>query len=213
MNRKHRLQSIATRTSLLFLLLFCSVLQAEQAAAPSAGALAGKEIAMVIAFDQFKDSELLIPKQLFEAEGALVTVVSSQVGMATGMDGATIKSELPLTSLDVGVFDAIVFIGGRGTNAFWNDPAAHRVVQETVQQGKILGAICWAPVILANAGVLTDKKATVFNNSGNEAVMLKEKGCSYTGEAVTRDGLIITANGPKAADPFARSIISSLAER
>jgi len=212
MNHSRQRNSIRLLTAIALLLLFCSISQADKTAAPASGVLAGKEIAMIISFDQFKDSELLVPKKLFEAEGAMVTIASSRIGMAKGTDGTTIKSELPFTSLKITIFDAVVFVGGQGCSAYWHNPVAHGIAQETVRQGKILGAICWAPIILANAGVLKEKKATVFN-SGKEAVILQEKGCSFTGEAVTKDGHIITANGPLAAEPFAKSIIGALAER
>ena len=34
----------------------------------------------------------------------------------------------------------------------WDDPGAHRIAQEVVAQGKVLAAICIAPVTLARAG-------------------------------------------------------------
>ncbi|MEK7136703.1 MAG: DJ-1/PfpI family protein, partial [Patescibacteria group bacterium] len=80
----------------------------------------------------------------------------------------------------------------------------------------MLGAICIAPTILARAGVLRGKKATVWDpstGSGQVALptpsqVLRECGAQYTGEAVTVDGKIVTANGPAAAEEFGRRLAS-----
>ncbi|MDD5086856.1 MAG: DJ-1/PfpI family protein, partial [Candidatus Nanoarchaeia archaeon] len=75
------------------------------------------------------------------------------------------------------------------------------------ESGKITAAICIAPVILANAGVLDGKKATVFP-SGKDDIMVR--GADYTGEQVTQDGKVITANGPAAARSFGEAIVKEL---
>jgi protease I len=78
-----------------------------------------------------------------------------------------------------------------------------------VKKEKIVGAICIAPVTLANAGILTGKKATVFES---ETKKLKDKGANCTRKNVERDGKTITANGPKAAKEFGETIAKALAE-
>jgi len=112
---------------------------------------------------------------------------------------------------EVADFDAVVFIGGKGVKEeYWDNPKAHAVAQEAVKQGKVLAAICWGPVILANAGVLDGKKGTVADYEGS-AWILKKKGCKYSiWSSVVVDGKIITANGRGAAKSFAKAIIKSL---
>jgi len=70
-------------------------------------------------------------------------------------------------------------------------------------QNKIVSAICFAPVILANAGVLRGKKATVC---GTEAKVIEDRGAQYMGPGVTVDGNIITGNAPKASKLFGQKI-------
>ena len=100
-------------------------------------------------------------------------------------------------------------VGGRTPRPMKLKPAAFKIAQQAVEQNKILGAICIAPSILANAGVLKNKKATVYPS---ESSNLKTKGAIYTTEDVTRDGNIITANGPAAAQDFAETITQALLE-
>ncbi len=176
----------------------------------AAPALQGKSILMIIAHRDFRDEEYKEPRQVFEARGATVSVASSSLEVAKGALGAQVKPDLLLKDVAVGDYDAIVFIGGPGAQEYWNDPAAHAIAREAVFQGKVLAAICIAPATLAKAGVLKGKRATVFSSEAEE---LKACGANYTGASVERDGLIITADGPKAATKFAEEIVKALEEQ
>jgi protease I len=70
-----------------------------------------------------------------------------------------------------------------------------------------VGAICIAPVILANAGLLKGKKATVFPD-GKEIFQANQ--VIYTGNQVTIDGRLITGCGPEAAEKFGRELVTLL---
>lgn len=165
---------------------------------------------MVVGQRYFRDVEFTIPKARFEAEGALIVIVSSNLSIAEGDEGTKVKPDILIDDLNVSVFDAIVFIGGSAVKKdFWESPQAHAVCREAVEKDKILAAICWGPVVLANAGVLQGKKATGHDAQGADGI-LKSKGCIYTGESVSVDGSIITAFGPSSADSFATAIIDAL---
>jgi len=168
---------------------------------------AKQKILMIIASQNFRDEELLTPKKIFEKEGFKVTIASSSLNVARGMFGARIKSEVLINNVKVKDYDAVIFVGGTGATEYFNNPIALKIVQESVRQGKVLGAICIAPRILAEAGVLKGKKATVWKSEANA---LKAKGAIYTGEDVTVDGKIITASGPNAAKAFANAILKLL---
>jgi protease I len=77
------------------------------------------------------------------------------------------------------------------------------------EDGKVVGAICAAPVILAKAGLLKDKKATVYPD---HEYTLKQYGAIYTGEAVTVDGNIITGNGPESSRAFGQAVAKQILE-
>ena len=75
--------------------------------------------------------------------------------------------------------------------------------------GKPVAAICLAPPILAQADLLNGLKAAMFESS--DALDELSKGnVIFTGEAVTTDGLIVTANGPDASEAFAFAVLSIL---
>ncbi len=172
-----------------------------------AGSLWSQSICMIIAFQGFRDEELLVPKGIFESRGYNVEVFSSRKGQAQGMVGTKIKVDKTLEDIDVDKFQAVIFVGGIGAKEYWDSPQAHKIARETLSKGKILGAICIAPVILANAGVLSSKKATCWSSEGGRLV---EKGAEFTGMPVEVDGNIITASGPDFAEDFALKILEAL---
>ena len=169
-----------------------------------------QKILMIIASQNFRDEELLIPKKLFEKEGYEVTIASTSLKPCKGMLGAVVTPQVVIDEVKVDDYSAVVFVGGVGAQEYFNHPGAHRIAKEGVSRGKIIGAICLAPVILAEAGVLKGKKATVWASEGKT---LEAKGAHYTGKSVEVDGDISTASGPQAAEEFGKSIISLLKSR
>jgi protease I len=171
--------------------------------------LTGKRVVMIIAHDGFRDEELMEPKAVLEGQGAEVVVASSSLGEARGMKGATVKPDILLDELDASQFDAVIFVGGVGASEYWDNPKAHEIARKALDSGRIVAAICIAPVTLANAGLLQGKKATVYPS---EKGKLEAKGAVCTGANVEVDGRIITANGPSAARKFGEAIARKLGE-
>jgi len=173
------------------------------------GNVSAKKIAMVIAFNGFKDSEYLLPKSIFKKAGHAVLTTSNQTGQARGSEGAKTDVDTPIDNLNVNTLDAIVFIGGSGCLDNLDNQNSYHLAREACQHGKILAAICIAPVILAKSGVLKEKKATVWSSPDNQSPVeiLKNNKVIYTDETIVTDGNIITANGAEAATEFAHTIL------
>ena len=162
---------------------------------------------MIVAHKDFRDEEFLQPKEMLEAEGIEVSVASSDLSEASGKFGARVKPGLLVKDIKAGDFSAIIFVGGAGASEYWDDPHAQKVAREAALDGKVLAAICIAPVILARAGVLKGRRATVWPSEAGE---LKSAGADYSVKNVERDGNIITASGPTAAREFAAEIARAL---
>ncbi len=171
-----------------------------------------KKIAMLIAFRNFRDEEYFIPKSIFFRAGAKIITVSAEKGTAIGVEGGEARVDILLDDLRVSDFDAIVFIGGEGALKNLDNEKSYEIARKAIETGKILGAICISPVILANAGVLKGKKATVWSGPLNRGgiKLLKQEGAIYQDELIVVDGKIITGNGPLAAKKFAQTIIEAL---
>lgn len=171
-----------------------------------------KKIAMIVAFRNFRDEEYFIPKEIFEKAGMKVITVSTEKGTAIGAGGGDTEVDLVLDELNIDDFDAIIFVGGPGAYKYIEDEMAHRIAKEAVKKEKVLGAICIAPTILARAGVLAGKNATVWSSVLDKSPirLLKENGANYLEKNVVVDGKIITANGPHAAKEFGEKILELL---
>ena len=170
--------------------------------------MAGEKVLMVIAPENFRDEELLHTREELERAGAKVTLASTKTD-AKGLLGARVAPDIKLEQASVDDYDAIVFVGGPGASIYFNDKRALSMASEAFGKGKKTCAICIAPTILANAGVLKGKRATVWD--GDYVRKIESKGATYTGKLVEVDGNVITANGPKAAREFGRTIAKELA--
>lgn len=171
-----------------------------------------KKIAMVIALQDFRDEEYFIPRSIFVGQGIHVTTASTKKGQAIGSYGGVVNADLVIDDLQVADFDAIVFVGGSGAAQNMDNTEFHRVAQEAIKQGKVLGAICIAPSILAKSGVLKDKKATIWSSNFDKSAIkiLQDSGAQYSAEKVVVDSQIVTADGPASARQFAEEIVAVL---
>lgn len=171
-----------------------------------------KSIVMIIAFRDFRDAEYFVPKEILEAAGAEMKTASNKLGVAVGADGGDTEVDLLVENLNLAEFAAVVFIGGPGCLENLDNENSYRVARETISQNKVLASICISPVILAKAGVLKGKKATVWSSPMDKVPVriLEENEAIYQEKSVVVDGKIVTANGPAAAEKFAKAIITAL---
>lgn len=173
-----------------------------------------KKVAMVIAFKNFKDEEYFVPKQVLEKAGVEVKTFSNKIGIAIGAGGGEARVDVLLENLNPIDFDVIVFVGGPGALENFDNEKSYKLAKAVISQDKVLAAICISPVILAKAGVLKGKKATVWSSALNTdpIKILEQNGAVYEAKPVVRDGKIITANGPTAAGEFGQEILQALSK-
>src|SRR6185437_7740378 len=172
--------------------------------------LAGMKVLMVIAPDQFRDEELLQPKEILSGHGAHVTIASTRAGQAQGMLGATVIADTVVDKVQAADYQGIIVVGGMGSPEFlWNNTALHKILQDCQQQGKVVASICLSGAALANAGVLAGKRATVWATPESVAALEKGK-AQYIKDHVVADGSVVTADGPEAASPFAEAVTAAL---
>ncbi|HOK35530.1 MAG TPA: DJ-1/PfpI family protein [Candidatus Pacearchaeota archaeon] len=172
-----------------------------------------KKALMVIAFKNFKDEEYFVPKEILEKGGVEVKTASTKLGTAFGVEGGEANVDFLISEKKlVDKFDAIIFVGGPGCLEDLDNENSYLLAKEAVAKNKLLAAICISPVILAKAGVLRDKKATVWTSPFDKSSIkiLEENGAEFIDQKVVRDGKIITANGPVAAEEFGRKILENL---
>ncbi|MFA6410435.1 MAG: DJ-1/PfpI family protein [Candidatus Buchananbacteria bacterium] len=168
-----------------------------------------KKAVFIIAQKDFRDEEILQPQNILIARGIETKVAAKTKNKAVGKLGTEIQPDLALAEVNEKDFDAIIFVGGPGATEYVDDETAWLLINNFKLGGKIIGAICLAPLILANAGVLISK--TVTGTPSIEAD-LRNKGSEYTGMQVEVDGKIVTAKDPTAAKEFGEKLAYLLEE-
>lgn len=165
-----------------------------------------KPALLVVAQKGYQDVELDGTRKALLDAGFAVVLASKKAGECIGKYDGREKSSIAVKDVDVSEYDRIAFIGGPGMVQAWQDEEMKRVARDAADAGMVLGAICIAPKILASAEVLVGKRATVANGDGDQDGFLALHDCEYTGELVTVDGKIVTANGPEAAPEFGKTL-------
>jgi len=166
-----------------------------------------KTVVLIAAAEGFRDEELFDTLQVLEDQGIKVTIASTRTGTIRGTFKNTAQADLLIEDINVDDYDAVVFIGGIGAQKLFRDRAALNVARRAAYGKKVVAAICIAPTILANAGILKDVKVTSFPS---EKQTLIHAGAKYQNTPLQKDGNIITANGPPAAKIFANTIVQSI---
>lgn len=171
-----------------------------------------KKILMVISLKDFRDEEYFIPKEILEDSGFTVETTSLQKGIALGVAGNEVNIDMPIEEIQITEYEAIVFCGGSGMAEQLDNKALQNLALDFNKNNKLVTAICIAPIILAKAGLLKEKEATVWSSGLNKEYinLLQESGAIYKNESVVVSKQIITANGPEAAKEFGEKIAQVL---
>jgi 4-methyl-5(b-hydroxyethyl)-thiazole monophosphate biosynthesis len=89
-----------------------------------------------------------------------------------------------------------------------NDPRIIDLLQKMASEGKYTCAICAAPAVLAEAGLLAGKSATSYPGFIDK---MNLPSIAYKNDPVVKDGKVITSRGPGTAMDFALELIEVLA--
>lgn len=134
-------------------------------------------------------------------------------GIAPGIVKASRGTQLvPDTTLDSVLrdeFDMIVLPGGMpGAQHLKEDSRILGLLRKMADAGKYTAAICAAPAVLAEAGLLAGRRATSYPGFLDK---LEVPGMTYLNDPVVADGKVLTSRGPGTAMDFALALIEALA--
>jgi protease I len=176
------------------------------------GAASRGKIIIVIAPKDFQEVELNQCRKVFDSRGFEVTIASTTTEPAIGMSGRVELPEVTISQIDLKDYLALVIIGGSGAKTYlWDNAQLHQVVKQADEEGIVVAAICLAPGVLARAGILDGKEATVYP----EAIAIAELekgGAIFTDQPVVISDNIVTGRDPRAAKLFAIAIVQSLSK-
>ncbi|KAB2309161.1 DJ-1/PfpI family protein [Betaproteobacteria bacterium SCN2] len=146
---------------------------------------------------------------LLRRAGIEVVTAGLQPGIVKASRGTQLVPDATLDTVLRDEFDMIVLPGGMpGAQHLKEDPRIISLLKKMAEQGKYTAAICAAPAVLAEAGLLRDKRATSYPGFLDK---LDVPGMAYSKDAVVADGKVLTSRGPGTAMDFALALIETLA--
>lgn len=152
-----------------------------------------KKRVLCLICDGVEELELIAPVDLLRRAGAEVT----------GRNGIQLTADSLLG--DVDGYDLFLLPGGPGVRKLRQDGRAAEIARRFVEAGKPVAAICAAPTVLHDAGLLEGKRFTAFPAVRKELV-------DAVDERVVEDGLVITSRGAGTAVDFALALVARLFE-
>lgn len=172
--------------------------------------LNGKQIVLVVGQKNYNEKEFDYLFEALENAGADVCIASNGMEKALGRLEGYAAPDCKIEDISPDEFDALILIGGYGARVYlWDDEHTHQIVRQFAEKGKLIGAISTAPVALANAGVLKERRATVYPDY-DSILILEDHDAKHIYEDVVSDGNIITASHPRFVADFSEAIIEKL---
>lgn len=172
-----------------------------------------KTVILIVASEGYQQIEYNKTKMVLEEGGMCVRTASDKSGMAVAKDKTTTKIDLTINNIIPDRYAGIFFIGGSSVMELLDNPISYKLIKQMVKEGKLVGAICIAPRILAKADVLTGKHATGWDGDNELEGVFKKYGVIRERKDVVVDGNIVTATCPAAAQDFGKAILKLLQEK
>ena len=162
--------------------------------------------ALVPLADGFEEIEAFAPIDLLRRAGVTVTVASlSALGHATGRSDVTTQADKTLTEAMASDYDLLFLPGGAGTKFLRADDRVLELVRKQHAAGRWLAAICAAPTVLNDCGLLAGRRYTAHYSVATELPDI------LAHERVVTDGKITTSRGAGTAVEFGLHLVSLLA--
>ena len=159
--------------------------------------------------DGFEEIEFATIVDILRRAGIDVTAAGLKEGATNGAHSIKVIPDTSIDKVRADDFDAIVLPGGNpGFVNLGRSDKVLKLVKAMHDKNKYVTAICGAPSVLAKAGVIRGKRATI--SPGMEDALT---GARWSGERVVVDGKIITSQGPGTALEFAIKLVEILAGR
>ena len=175
--------------------------------------LKGKRVAIVAA-DMVELVELVEPRKALEQAGAELDLVSLKPGEIQGFDhfdpADKVKVDRAVEEVSADDYDALLVTGGVGNpDQLRGDENMVAFVRDFFEQGKPVAAICHAPWLLIEAGVVRGRKVTSWPTLQTD---LRNAGANWVDQEVVVDAGLVTSRKPDDIPAFNKKMIEEVAE-
>jgi protease I len=175
--------------------------------------LQGKKVA-ILAADMVERVELEQPRKALEEAGATTELISLKPGTVKAFDhfdpAEDLEVDKAVEEVDASDYDALMVPGGVGNpDQLRGDENAVSFVRDFFEQGKPVAAICHAPWVLVEAGVVRDRKLTSWPTLQTD---IRNAGGNWVDEQVVVDQGLVTSRKPDDIPAFNDKMIEEFAE-
>lgn len=159
---------------------------------------------LAILAEGFEEIEAIAPIDLLRRAGAEVTTAALGSFHVTGRSGITMHADTTLDKVVGNTYDCLFLPGGPGVKAMRADERVRALVLDHHAKGRVVAAICAAPAVLHDAGLLAGRRYTAHFSVAEELTALLPH------ERVVVDGTIVTSRGAGTALEFGLQLVSKL---
>jgi protease I len=163
---------------------------------------------VILAADDFEDSELLYPLHRLREEQAHVTLASLGGRAVTGKKGhGPVAVDAGTDEIRADDFDAVVIPGGYAPDKLRRDTHVLDLVRAFDRDAKPIAFICHAGWVPISAGIVKGRRATSVDAIRDDMV---NAGVDWVDEAAVVDGNLISARTPDDLGPWMRALLDAL---
>lgn len=170
---------------------------------------------LIMATDGFEQSELVVPKQKLSERGATVHVATPDGGAIRGWDetdwGDTVEADLKIADAKAADYDCLVLPGGQiNPDKLRVEEAAIALIRDFASAGTTIAAICHAPWLLIEAGLVEGREMTSFPSIRTD---LRNAGATVVDREVVSSNGIVTSRNPDDLEAFVAQIVAEVEGR
>lgn len=163
---------------------------------------------LVLMAPGFEEIELTAPVDILRRLGVPVTLAGLRSRTVEGAHGLQMQADMLLVDVEPEKFSGVVLPGGGGAWVLKDTPAVLKLVRHMHAEGKTVGAICAAPMVLQAAGIAEGRRITCY--PAEDVTKVFTGATTLCADPAVTDGHIVTGRGPGAALEFGFALACAL---
>ena len=166
----------------------------------------GMKPVLVLMAPGFEEIELTAPIDILRRLEIPVVTAGVKGRCVEGAHGMVMMAEMLMVDVQPEEYSGLILPGGPASWLLRDTPGVLSLVRAMHREGKLVAAICAAPIALEAAGVLEGRRVTCYPGVEGDLKSAAE----VVAEAAVTDGLLVTGRGPGAALEFGFALGTAL---